>query len=381
MNNQSEMFKILFLITDLKYGGAQTLLRNLLGNLDRKKFQPQVACLFGGDLPVGDELREMGIVVTDLKMEKVWRFDAFWRLYQLLKKEEFSIVHGSLFHANIAARLVGKLAGIPVILTWRHSISIGPRWRDWVNRLTAKLDDKVVAVSNQVRRAEIDSTGISINKVEVIYNGIDVQEYYQVPQDECNMIRTEYNISDDAFVIGFIGRLHPVKNLDVLLDAFSLIQPRTKNALLVLAGRGEMLDQLRELTRSLGIGNNIVFLGHQTEITKILKTFDILVLPSRIEGFGLVLLEAMASGVPVIATNVGGIPEVVEDGITGLLVSPGDPNVLASAIYRLFNNQDLVDRLRMEGIRLVNHKFTIQKTTESIEDLYYHLLALKGIKL
>jgi len=381
MDRQSKRINILYLITDLKNGGAQALLRNLLNKINRTRFNPSVACFYGGDSPIGDELRDMGITVTDLKMIHYLRFDALWRLYLLLRDESIIVLHGSLFHANITARLVGKIAKIPIIITWRHSISLGGKWRDWVKKLTSSLDDRVVAVSDNVMRAEIDTAGIAERNIEVIYNGIDVKNYYFQNQEICTRIRKELSVPEGSFLIGFVGRFHSVKGVNILLDAYSRVIREITDTKLIVVGDGEIRKQLELDADSFGVTQQVVFTGVRNDIPEILTALDILALPSYSEGFGLVLVEAMASGVPVVATNVGGIPEVVQDSETGILVNPGAPDELAAAILRLYNDQELRERLSRLGQECVESNFRIQETARKTEYLYLKLLKEKGIEL
>ena len=379
MSKLKSPINVLYLITDLKYGGAQTVLMNLLEQLDTNHFQAQVVCLFGGSLPIGDELRARGIKVTDLQMTHPWRLDSLWRFYRLLKREKITILHTSLFHASLVGRLIGGFSRIPVILTWRHNVSLGAGWRDLINRWTSKLDDCVVVVSEPARQAELRTSGIPQDKIQLIYNAIDIGRYSQITPEIRKSTRESFGIANGTFLIGFVGRLHPQKGVEILLEAFARCHPEHKNSFLLIVGEGELQNRLEAYATSLGITNQILFLGSRKEIPEILVSLDLFVLPSLWEGLPMVLLEAMAAGLPVIATSVGGTPEVVVDGTTGYLVPPEDADKLATAILQLAENPELRMNFGKAGRARVEKNFSIREMVKKIEQLYRDLLALKGL--
>ena len=142
--------KLLHLITELNIGGAEKALARLLSHLDRSRFIPTVACLYGGGGPVADEIRALNVPVIDLGMTAKWRWDAFWQLYRLLHREHPTVLHAWMFHANVPGRVLGRLAGVPVIISSERTMGMESRWRYWLNRITGPLTDRVVCVSHQV---------------------------------------------------------------------------------------------------------------------------------------------------------------------------------------------------------------------------------------
>ncbi|MEW5871401.1 MAG: glycosyltransferase [Chloroflexota bacterium] len=370
---------LLYLITDLGLGGAQTLLLNVLERLDRQRFSPSVACLFGGQTPIAAAIRQSGVTVFDLGMTGAWRLDALWRLYRLLRSQQPAILHASLFHANLAGRLVGRLAGTPVIVTWRHNINIGGKQRELAKRLTRGLDDHVVAVSELVRRAEMQAAGGGAGKVSVIHNGIDAQKY--APSDTARraQVRQALELPADSFPLGYVGRLHPQKGLDVLLKAFSQARAQAPDMHLLLAGDGELRTALQAQAQSLGIDAATHFLGPRSDIPEILAGLDLFVLASLWEGLPMGLLEAMAAGLPVVATQVGGTPEAVRHNETGLLVPPNDRAALAQAILQMHGQPDLRRRLGQAARQRAQEVFSIEQTVKKLEALYLRLLRKKGL--
>ena len=379
MTKHPDPFKLLYLITDLSLGGAQKVLTYIIEHLDQNWFRPLVACLYGGDSPIGDDLRKMGIPVYDLKMNKKWRLDSLWRLYKLLHTKDITIMHSSLFHANMAARLVGTLAHTPIIITWRQNINIGSNFRDFTNKLTSSLDDHVVAVSENTRQVELRATGVPQDKVSVVHNCIDVARYELTKSLDRNKIRAGLDISKDAFLLGAVGRLHHQKGLFFLLDALLKIKNSIEQVELLFIGEGDLKNDLEAHAESIGVSGLTKFTGPRTDIPEILRAFDIFVLPSLWEGLPLALLEAMASGLPVIATDVGGIPEVVIDRETGLLIQPSNSQAIADAVLLLYNDRNLRIRLANAGSAFVYAQFSAQTLVKEMETVYKHLLAQKKI--
>jgi sugar transferase (PEP-CTERM/EpsH1 system associated) len=375
--------KILYLITDLKFGGAQTVLLELLKRLDRQRFSPHVACLFGGESPLGKRIDALGVPLVDLGLKTWWRVDALWRLYRLLRSQRPAILHASLFHAVFSARIIGRLAGVPVVISWRQNVNIGGKRREWVNRLTAPLDDCVIAVSEEVRQAEIREASVKPAKVQLIYNAIDPYNY--ATGDHLSLasnrerLLQELDIPEQAFLVGTVGRLHPQKGFSQLLEAFAAVQSKIPRARLVIVGEGELRVKLMKRANDLGISAYATFAGHREDIPALLSALDVFVLPSLWEGLPMALLEAMASGLPVVASAVGGIPEVVVEGETGLLVPAGDVKGLVEALCVL-SDENLRRRMGQAGQARVCDLFSIQHLVSRIENLYTELLKEKNLE-
>jgi sugar transferase (PEP-CTERM/EpsH1 system associated) len=366
---------VLHLITELDTGGAQTALLRLLAGLDRDRFRPAVACLYNGDKPVAQRIRSLGIPVTDLEMTAKWRLDALWRLYRLLRQQRPDILHTWMFHANFPGRLLGRLAGVPIIITSRRNEDIGGALRECLNRWTARLDDRVIAVCEVARRAEIERARVSPEHVVTIYNGIDVERFSPTGGESVSRVRREFGIPAGVPLVGAVGRLHPQKDFAGLLHSLTEVQKHVSPIRLLLAGEGELRDDLETRARSLGISRIVTFAGFRSDVAEILAACDVFVLPSLWEGMPNVVLEAMAVGLPVVATQVGGVPEIVLDGKTGLLVPPGDSETLAQALIRLLRDLDLRSRMGRAGRRRVEQYFSANQMVLETEALYEALWA------
>lgn len=370
------MIPVLHFITELDIGGAQTALYRLLANRQDARYRFHVVCLYNGDGKTAQQIRELGIPVTDLAMTSPWRVTAFWRLYRLLRRERPYLLHTWLFHANIPGRMIGRLAGVPIIITGRRGMRIGGPRRELITRFTAALDDRVVAVCQMVRQAEIRQAGGKPEKIITIYNGVDPEKYKNSARED---VRQRWGIEADAALLGAVGRLHPVKGLADLLQAVAGLRSAYPHVRLLLVGDGPLRAELERQAAALDISETVIFTGAQKDVPAILSALDVLVLPSLAEGLSNVLLEAMAAGLPVVATAVGGTPELVIDGETGRLVPPQDAASLAQAIQQLLANPAQARQMGQAGRQRVQAHFTIRQMVRQTEQLYETLLQEKGL--
>jgi sugar transferase (PEP-CTERM/EpsH1 system associated) len=368
----SERVNVCYFITELDVGGAQTALLRLLAGLDRDRFLPTVVCLYNGDATIAQQIHALGIPVTDLGMAAKWRWDAFWRLYRLLRRDRPTILHTWMFHANIPGRVLGRLAGVPIVISSERTIGQERRWRYWLNRATAPLADRVICVAGGVADFAAQTIGISPDKLVVIHNGIPLGGFQ--PGDRI-AARASLGISPSACVVGTVGRLHPVKGTSYLLQAFADLAPGHAEAILLLVGDGPQRAQLEGLARCLENPERVQFLGNRSDVPRLLQAMDVFVLASVWEGMPNVALEAMAVGLPVVATGVGGTPEAVVDGETGLLVPPRDPGGLARAITRLLRDPELRRKMGQAGRRWVEQHFSVERMVRQTERLYEELLS------
>ena len=364
---------VLYLITELSTGGAQTALTRLLTRLDRSRFSPAVACLYNGDGAAAQAIRALGVPVTDLGMAAKWRWDALWRLYRLLRCERPAILHTHLFHANIPGRILGRLAGVPVVICTEHTMAMESPWRYRLNRWTDGLADRIVAVSANVRNFCRTHIGLPEEKLVLIPNGVELPE---LPLPSPQETRAALGLPPEGLLLGTVSRLDPAKGIEVLLEAL----PQVEDAALVVIGDGPQRAALESLAARLGLSARVYWAGFQPDVTRWLLAFDLFVQPSHYEGLPTTVLEAMAAGLPVVATAVGGTPEVVVDGVTGLLVPPRDSAALAQAIAALLRDPELRGRMGKAGRERVAQHFSVERMVRKTERLYAELLLRQGDK-
>jgi glycosyltransferase involved in cell wall biosynthesis len=364
-------FLVLHFITELDAGGAQTALYRLLKHTDLTGIKPVVVCLYNGDRLMADRIRQLGVPVIDVQLTAWWRIDALWRLYRLLRRERPSILHCWLFHANFLGRIMGRLARVPIIITSRRNVEIGGAWRERLQRGTVELDDKIIAVCEAARQAEIQRSHVSPDKVVTIYNGIDVAPFAVSTRQA---IRRELGIDADAFLLGVIGRLHRQKGHVYLFQALRQVRPQFADVRLLVVGDCRLRNELVAQAEREGVADVVIFTGARGDIPEILSALDLFVLPSLWEGLPNVVLEAMAAGLPVVATAVGGTPELIINGETGLLVPPQDADSLAQAILHLLANPEQANAMGRAGRMHVQSKFAMSHSTLATHQLYHDLI-------
>ncbi len=370
---------VLHLITELNMGGAQQALFRLLAGMDRQQYQPIVVCLYNGRGEVAQQIRQLDIPVIDLEMQPKWRLDAVWRLYRLIQEEKPVILHVWMFHANILGRIVGRLNRVPIVIISRRTQNLDGVGREWMNRKLSGWSDATITVSECVRQVEIAQARTDPAKVITVHNGIEVDRYRQIDASVRDRIRRELKTPNEALVIASVGRLHPVKGFANLLTAVQSVRARFPDVFLWLVGDGELRIRLEAQARQLGLDDVVVFTGTRLDVPEILTAVDIFTLASHVEGMPNAILEAMAAGLPVVATQVGGVPEIVVDGQTGLLVPPADNTALAQALLKLLEDVSLRQRFGLTGRQRVREQFDITVTRQKTVDLYGRLLQEKGI--
>jgi glycosyltransferase involved in cell wall biosynthesis len=277
-----------------------------------------------------------------------------------------------MIHANILGRIAGIFAPQTITIISRRSVNLDGKYREEINRFLAPLAQKHIAVSDMVRQIEIENTRVPPAKVLTIYNGIDPTPFAQ-PIDR-TATRQQWGISPDAPLVGMVARLTPAKGLPILLKAFAIVHANLPTARLLLVGTGELESDLMAQTNALDLQNVVIFAGLRKDVPAFLACLDLFVLSSLWEGFPNVLLEAMSAGLPAVATTVGGTPELVLDGETGLLVPPADAEKLAHAILSLLQNPEQRKKMGEAGLARVKEKFSIGNMVQQTESLYDTLL-------
>ena len=364
------------MITELNIGGAERALARTVTRLSKSRYRASVACLYGAGA-VADEIRAAGIPVTDLEAQGKWDLRVAFRLFRLLRREEAQILHSYMFHANVLGRLVSKLARVPIIISSRRNVEIGGQIRELVNRWTANLANSTIAVSDQVREVAIQRSGSDSQKVIAIYNGVDLAEFRGVNPAKVKELKHHFSVDMDAPVIGTIASFHKRKGYPYLIESLPLVLERFPKAKALLIGDGHLRQSIRRKAEDLGLSSSVIFTGIRHDIPELLSMFDAFVLPSLWEGMPNVILEAMATGKPVVATHVGGVPEEVEDSVTGLLVPPRDPEALAKAITALLQDRERAKAMGRAGRARVEKHFSVERMVQETEALYEELVREK----
>jgi glycosyltransferase involved in cell wall biosynthesis len=366
---------ILHVTTTINRGGAETHLLDLVRHQRACGFAVSVAYLRGTGYWT-DALTELGAEVHSLGLRFYGDLQPLMKLRRVIKRASFDLVHAHLPPAELYARLA--LLGIspralPMFIT-KHNEE---RFCDMpgqrlLGRWVAARAAHVITISDAVTRFMAGpGLGLDARKLRRIYYGIDAGKFGEPQDAEARLLNHEWNIPDDALVIGFVGRLVEQKDIGTLLRGMARFAAESPKARLVIVGAGPAEAAMRRLADELRIPDRIVWAGFRDDIRRVMGSFDIFALTSIYEGFGLVLLEAMASRRAVVATRVGAIPEVV--GATGLLISPRSPDELAAAFHQL-SDHSLRERLGEVGRQRVLNEFTLERMWEETEALYKQCL-------
>ncbi|MBF0571573.1 MAG: glycosyltransferase family 4 protein [Candidatus Omnitrophica bacterium] len=340
-------------------GGLETVTKEIVCGLNKDKCDVEVWCLHRGG-PMAEEIRQKGIPVRILNISTYHNPFNILKLAQLFKLAKPDIIHSHVYFASTIGRLAAKIAGIKICVNHVHS----SYWHYSqlnliIERILSFFTYKIICVSQSVQEFVIDHERIDPAKAVVIYNGISRRNIQTVPR-----------VGND-FVITVVASLLANKGHGVLLEAISSLKDKHPHIKCWVVGEGEMEAQLKEHAKELGIEKHTTFLGVRRDIPEILSASHLFVLPSLLrEGLPVSILEAMAYGVAVVASSVGGIPEVIEDGKNGCLVPPHDPQRLADCIDGLICNPERCHHLALAGKQTFEERFEAKIMVNKIEDLY-----------
>jgi glycosyltransferase involved in cell wall biosynthesis len=349
-------------------GGAQEHVYNLVTRLDREFYDVSVVSLSSGSAVRKLQRAGFDVTVIDDPDDAI----ATATLAAHLADMRADVIHNHMYRAEI----VGTKAAIalgeaghrrPWVISTVHSSRVRPdEDQDQLRRLTPRMDH-VIAVSRAIQH-KVANEGRSGAPVSLIYNGVDLERYDH--QEACCTLREEYGMDADGEIVGVVGRLELEKGHPTLLEAWPLVLDQVPCAYLLIVGEGSRLDALHQIARDLGVDRHVVFTGRRDDIPAVTAAFDVAVLPSYREAQGLTILEAMALSRPVVASAVGGIPEMIQDGMNGLLVPAHDPPALAAAIVRLLTDHPLADMIGRAGHDTVHDRFCIQLMVNAVQALY-----------
>ncbi|MDH7486934.1 MAG: glycosyltransferase [Anaerolineae bacterium] len=370
---------LLHVIPTLGLGGAERFLVDLCRALPAHRYRVIVATV-SGEGPRADDLRQAGIEVFPLRVRSHWQLNAVLRLARFMRQQRVDIVHTHLFVGEFFGRLAAKLAGVPVVIsTAQNAYAPGyllPRAQVLAGRLLARLDDRLVAVSQGARDYLIQVEGVAPARIEIVPNAIAWPEPVSPAQVEA--ARRDLGAEGRSPLLGTVARLTPQKGLAYLLQALVTLRTRFPNLFCVIIGEGELRAELEALAVRLELQHHVRFCGLRRDVPALLQCLDLFVLPSLFEGLPLALLEAMAAGRPVVATDVAGSSEVIEDGVSGRLVPPGDATALAQAMAELLDDRERAQALARQGQETVRRRYTIGPVAEAYERIYEELLQAKG---
>jgi glycosyltransferase involved in cell wall biosynthesis len=360
-------------------GGCEQHVLALLSRLNRERFEPWLACFEAEPdeaAPMVPLFRAAGVRTIDLRARRRTDPAALWRFGQVLRRGRFDVVHAHSFRTEQASVLWGRLLRrVPILVRTVHNVDDLYVQQPYAAMLkaSARALDRVIAISDAVAAYLRDEAALPAEKVVRIYYGIDPSPFRpDLPPPSCRADADPLRRP----TLGVVARLAPQKGHRVLFDALPAVRTAVPDVHVRLVGHEELSTaaELRAYAAGRGVDDLVAFEGFRADVAAVLADLDVFVLPSLWEGFGLVLLEAMAAGRPVVASNVGPIPEIVVDGVTGLLVPPGDAAALAEALVRLLRDPELAAAHGRAGRARVERELRLDTMVRRTEALYDELL-------
>ena len=371
--------KIAYLVTSVQFGGSEKVSLSFLLSIDRQLFEIQPICFFRPwetDNFLTKEIRKAGFSVYGIpvslgKFDYLWFFRRVRMLYALLRRGDFDLLHTHGYAADIVGIPTANILKIPTISTCHGFVDDG--WKlslyNCLDRIVLRFSDRIIAVSADIER-DLTRRGIRSSRIKLIPNAtrtdIDYVSFFRHRKDT----RQCFGLSGADFVLGYVGRLSHEKGLLHLIEAVSLARKAGCPAKLIIIGEGSQKDELRDVAKKEGLEGLVVFAGFQSDVGRFYPAMDALVLPSLTEGTPMALLEAMAYGIPTIASAVGQIPEIIDPGETGILVRPEDPEQLCEKIHFLYNKPSIRNNIAKAAQDKVRSKFDVKQWTKRIETEY-----------
>jgi len=366
---------ILYLNDAVEIGGGEKNLLSIINRLDQSCWKPIVTCPAKGSF--SKILEERGIQIEFVKFPD-WRkfkdfplrMGTFWKLFNIVQRERVRIIHANSPPWFPVGWFVAKYFNVPTVVSVQ-----GPLPPKRVRQFYLNRADLVVPISRDLE-SRVLKGGVAKERVQLIYSGIDCQDFAQrgMP-DSFSSQRERYGIGENEFVMGCVANLAPYKGQDILLKAFKLVLEKCAAIHCMFVGRDTDVFgmEVKKMAKQVGIAHCTHFTGFQMDIRPFLETMDLVVLPSRSEGLGIVLLEAMAMHKPIVATQVGGIPEIIEDRVSGLLCPKEDPEALAQTILELIESPSLLAQIAEAGYQRAK-SFSADNTSMTLFKEYEKLV-------
>jgi len=368
----SKIKKILHLHNTSSIGGAEQVILDLAAFTNPDLFKSYVGVFREGELV--SELRKRDIKFLWLKEStQVYDYKFLKNIIQIVKQNRIDLIHSHTWGTDFYSYWASVILGIPMITTVHNRYYIFEKWsRRFSYKVFISQIKKIVSVSKDIQSLLREELKLAPQKIKLIYNGIDTRKFED--KKDLEKIRKELNLSPDELILGYVGNLREVKDHHTLILSFNRISSLFPQAKLLIVGDGELKPNLVKLCVELGLENKVLFLGHREDVHSLLNLMDIFVLSSHSEGCSISILEAMASEKPVVATRVGGNPELILEGKTGFLVPSAEPEKLAEKIIFLLKDEKLRRKMGEEGKKRVKEKFSLEGMLKKYEELYSLIL-------
>ena len=361
------MKRILFLIDELDIGGTEQQILELSTGLNRRRFNPMVCCFRPGR--VAEEIQAAGVPVFTIPKRSKFDPVLIFRLWKLYRRERIDLLQTYLFTANTWGRVAAILSGVPAVISSERNIDMWePRYKRWISLLLDRWTQCTIANSQAVKDYLVRKK-LPAQKVEVISNGVDLDRFEDHDRNDQVFLK-EIGIPSGHQVVVFLARLEPQKDPSTFLKAAASLSGCFPKVTFLVIGEGSLRNALREQAADLNLDQRVVFAGPRRDISRLLAASDLSVLPSLKEGMSNTIMESMASGIPTVATKVGGNSELIKDGQTGLLVDPRNPEQLAAAVGKLLSDPNLKKAMGLRARQRAQRLFSSDVMVNATERLY-----------
>jgi glycosyltransferase involved in cell wall biosynthesis len=376
LSHSDKQTSVLFVIDGAEFGGGERVFLQLASGL-KDRYRLFVATSTNGLFAW--ELHRLGIEVFSVDMSRQFTLKPIRQIRSIIRNNEIDFLHSQGARADFFARFAGRIANAPHILCTVampvEGFEVGRLRKTmyrFMDRLSERYVEKFIVVSESLRKALIEGRGISSQRVARIYNGIELDKFR--PDLKQSMLKENWGIAQESPLIGALGRMVWQKGFTYLIEAIPDILQSLPSVRFVIAGDGPLKKELESLSEDLNVKEQVIFPGYIGQIEQFLSNIDILVVPSVLEGFPMVTLEAMAMGIPIVATQINGVTEQISHGQEGILVPPRNPRELAGAVLQLIKDEELGARLGLAARKKIESCFSVERMVRETEQLYLSLL-------
>jgi len=376
--------KLAMVITRMDWGGSPDIVRIICERLDKEKYDVRLICgltrhpsqktrnFFHS---LGKRLATVSCLRRNIN--PIFDMCAFVQLYLLFKRERFALIHTHTAKAGFLGRIAARLAGIPVVIHTSHGHNFYGYFNPWLSGIIVKLErfasrmtDKILTLTELERNDLLRFHAAKQAQIAIVSTAVELDSAAKADEGRFLSLKQEFGIHKGDAVVGMVGRLEPIKGAEFFIAAAVAVAEKLKDTKFIVVGEGSLRRKLIMQVSKANLSQRFIFAGWRNDVANIISIMDVLVLASLNEAVGLVLIEAQGLGVPVIATNVGGVPEVIENGRTGILVSPQNAEELAKAMELLVMNEDKRKEMSQNARRRVKDHYNPEDFVRKISAVY-----------
>jgi len=372
-----EKVRVLHLIGSLSAGGAERNLYYLGPHFKTSRFDHSICCMISrGEF--AEELEWAGVEIFEMGYRRRYFLSAVMKLADILRRENIALLHTHLFESGLVGRLAAWLAGTPVIITHEHGKTLWKKpYHHMFERLALWRTDMRIVVSEDIRQLRMKYEGTPETKLVLIENAVD-SERFGVDDETRDKVRSDLGVGD-YFVVGTVGRHVAAKDYDLFLEAARRLLEGNSRMRFLMVGDGHLRAGLEARARDFGLEGSVLFLGNRTDIPELLAAMDLYLITSVREGLPISLIEAMLAARPIVSTAVGGIPDVLAEGKTGLLVESGSADAIVEAVTGLMGRPERMAAMGRAAREEALTRYSPARVLEKLDRLYARLLEAKGI--